>query len=302
MFGNSSIYVMSPSNKIYRLETDLETQKGINDTFSSAVLLMTDGKSCIDFDGNYKPEADEFLRISDFRLPEVIKEAIKNPVGVTAYEKDSKEKGNKAFQGYPKIKAVFVGERFEENGIEFFNIAFQRFRKEQNLMALKHMMFWNDSTFQQVNDFGIGITDTVDCIFSKFGLCFNSYYYARQIFDLKDYYRIATEKEVNAFSANNRLYFENADLFISFANKASLRRKIALINDSGVLENFTAKQIKELASKAGLTIKIKNNKIVIPDDKDRMLVILATLNEEAYRGMFTNNLIVANSKRIVAKV
>ena len=284
MFGNSSIYVMSPSNKIYRLETDLETQKGINDTFSSAVLLMTDGKSCIDFDGNYKPEADEFLRISDFRLPEVIKEAIKNPVGVTAYEKDSKEKENKAFQGYPKIKAV------------------QRCRKEQNLMALKHMMFWNDSTFQQVNDFGIGITDTVDCIFSKFGLCFNSYYYARQIFDLKDYYRIATEKEVNAFSANNRLYFENADLFISFANKASLRRKIALINDSGVLESFTAKQIKELASKAGLTIKIKNNRIVIPDDKDKMLVILATLNEEAYRGMFTNNLIVANSKRIVAKV
>ena len=73
--------------------------------------------------------------------------------------------------------------------------------------------------------------------------------------------------------------------------------------ESGVLlyllNNDSVSQ-SELSEK--LNITMPRVAAIINTLQDKMLVILATLNEEAYRGMFTNNLIVANSKRIVAKV
>ena len=46
---------------------------------------------------------------------------------------------------------------------------------------------------------------------------------------------------------------------------------------------------------------IQDKKIVIPADKERALEVLAFLDEEAYRGPFSNDLLIANSKRVLRK-
>ena len=80
-----------------------------------------------------------------------------------------------------------------------------------------------------------------------------------------------------------------------------VRRKIAMINDSGVLEKYSAKQIKSIANSAGIDIKVQDKKVVIPADKDGAMEVLAFLDEEAYRGPFSNDLLIANSKRVLRK-
>lgn len=64
-----------------------------------------------------------------------------------------------------------------------------------------------------------------------------------------------------------------------------IRRKIAVINDSQVLVNYTASEIRMLAAESG--IDIKEEAIVISDDKEKVKVILGFLDEEAYKGPFS---------------
>ena len=74
-----------------------------------------------------------------------------------------------------------------------------------------------------------------------------------------------------------------------------------MINDSKVLEEYTAPQIKSLAANIGVDIAVKNDKIVVPSDKEEALIVVGFLDEEAYRGPFSQNLLLANSKRVVKK-
>lgn len=302
LFTDCSVFILASDGKIYRLEVERKAQQDICDTFAASVDSMINGKTLRDFQVNYKPEDDEILRIENFLLPDVIKDAIRNPIGVDSYRKDPdvQDTGDEDFLGFPEIKAIFVGERIQDETGEHFNIGFQRYRKEQNLIALPFRFFFSNDTFKQEKHFGIGITYNLDCYYTDEELQFASFFFARQVFDLRTYYRSASDPEVRDFTQNDALKFDNADAFSSMAN-TYVRRKIAMINDSEVLKNYTAKQIKSIANNAGIEIKVQENRIVIPADKDGAMEVLAFLDEEAYRGPFSNDLLIANSKRVLRK-
>lgn len=276
--------------EIFRLEVDSDTQNSICDAFSNAVSEMTLEKSKVVFDGSYKPLDDEYLDIENFQLPDAIKDAIRNPIGVAKYKKEN--------GCFPEIKAIFVGERIESKDTENFVVAFQRFKKEQYISVRAFNLFFDNDTFRREKNYGISISNNIDCLFSKNELEFTSFYYARQIFDLSDYYRSATDQEVQSFTSSEHLSIENADDFKEMAN-TWIRRKIAMINDSEVLSNYSATKIKGLAKSVGIDISINNKKIVIPNDKEKVKIILGFLDEEAYKGPFSQNTYLANSKRQV---
>lgn len=302
LFADCSVFILAGDGRIYRLEVEREAQQAICEAFASSVDSMKNGKTTHDFEVNYKPEDDEILRIENFLLPDSIKDAIRNPIGVDSYKKDPDEQddGDEDFLGFPEIKAIFVGERIQDDEGEHFNIGFQRYRKEQNLTALPFRFFFSNDTFKREKRFGIGITYNLDCYYTGEELQFASFYFARQVFDLREYYRSASDPEVKAFTKNKALHFENEDTFSSMAN-TYVRRKIAMINDSEVLKKYAAKEIKSIAKNSGIDIKVQDKKIVIPADKDGAMEVLAFLDEEAYRGPFTNDLLIANSKRVLRK-
>ena len=93
---------------------------------------------------------------------------------------------------------------------------------------------------------------------------------------------------------------ENAAQFKEKAN-SWVRRKIALINDSGVLTQFTAAQIKKLGKAAGIEIKTENKKIVFPEETEQMKILLSFLDEEAYQGPLSKDTILSTSKRRIGR-
>ena len=295
MFENSSIFILTESNcehSVLRLDTDANTQKAICEAFSQAHINLTENKNKIIFDGNYKPHDDEFLSISNFTLADEIKDAIRNPLGVHGYCKNEDK--------YPDIKAIFVGEKEDINDKEVFRIAFQRFKKEQYISTKPFNLFFENNTFMKETRFGISISDNIDCFYEAGELQFLSFYFARQIFDLSDYYRTATDHEVTTFAASDKLALEDKEVFIANAN-SWIRRKIAMINDSGVLQDNSASQIKTIAKKIGVSIEVSDNKVVIPKDKEQVKIILGFLDEEAYKGPFSKKTFLANSKRAIGK-
>jgi len=78
-----------------------------------------------------------------------------------------------------------------------------------------------------------------------------------------------------------------------------IRRKIAAINDSDVLQNNTVAKIKKLAQRCRFEINIENGKIEIPVDKKKLKEILGFLDNEVYKGAFSEETYITNSKRKV---
>lgn len=295
MFENCSVMIIKAGTKdgeILRLELAAKTQKAICEAFASAKLDLIHDKTRVPFDGSYKPHNDEFLAIESFQLSDEIMNAIRDPLGVAAFDKENDE--------FPEIKAIFVGERTQTGETEKFSVAFQRFRKEQYISTRWYNLFFENNTFFQEKRFGISISDTIDCYYTDGELQFTSFYFARQVFDLSDYYRSATDVEVDSFAKSEKLSIEDSVAFRGMAN-TWIRRKIAMINDSQVLVNYTASEIKMLAAESGIDIDIKEEAIVIPDDKEKVKVILGFLDEEAYKGPFSQKTYLANSKRIIRK-
>lgn len=291
MFEDCSVMIIKAGNKdmeILRVDMDASTQSAICNCFSDAKNELVSDKTRVVFDGSYKPHNDEFLTIEGFQLPDEIMDAIRDPLGVPSFRKEDND--------FPEIKAIFIGERIEVGDSEKFHVAFQRFRKEQYISTKWYNLFFENDTFFQEERFGISISDSIDCYFMEGELQFASFYYARQVFDLSDYYRSATDIEVEEFTASDKLAIDNTDAFKDMAN-SWIRRKIAMINDSGVLENYPAKEIKKRAKVVGVEIEIKTGKIVIPNDKEKVRLILGFLDEEAYKGPFSQNTYLANSKR-----
>lgn len=293
MFENCSVMIIKAGVKpeeIYRIDIDSDTQKAICEAFSIAQEELVADKTRVEFDGSYRAHNDEFLAIERFQLPDSIMDAIRDPLGVTPYQKQNDE--------FPEIKAIFVGERTEVGGAEKFNVGFQRFRKEQYISTKWYNLFFDTNTFFQEKRFGISVSDSIDCYYTEGELQFTTFFFARQVFDLSNYYRSATDNEVVEFSASKKLFFENADSFKTMAN-SWIRRKIAMINDSKVLSNYSAAEIKNLAAVAGVDIEIQKECIVIPNNKEKVKVILGFLDEEAYKGPFSQITFLANSKRQV---
>ena len=295
MFENCSVMIIKAGTKdgeILRLELAAKTQKAICEAFASAKLDLINDKTRVPFDGIYKPHYDELFGIDSFQVRDELMDAIRDPLGVAAFDKENDE--------FPEIKAIFVGERTQTGETEKFSVAFQRFRKEQYISTRWYNLFFENNTFFQEKRFGISISDTIDCYYTDGELQFTSFYFARQVFDLSDYYRSATDVEVDSFAKSEKLSIEDSVAFRGMAN-TWIRRKIAMINDSQVLVNYTASEIKMLASESGIDIDIKEEAIVIPDDKEKVKVILGFLDEEAYKGPFSQKTYLANSKRIIRK-
>ncbi|MDR2598665.1 MAG: DUF4868 domain-containing protein [Oscillospiraceae bacterium] len=293
MFKNSSIMVFlndDNENPVQLLEIDKNTQNAICRSFADSATPLLTAEQVEEFDGNWKPNEDEILSINHFNLPDAITNAIRNPLGLQTF---AYKKGEE-----PDIRAVFVGERKETDNTEVFTIAFQRFRKEQYISTKKFSLFYDKETFKLENRWGIGITEYVDCVFVQTQLRFSSYYYARQVFDLSEYYRSATDSEVLNFSTLDVLSIADKKQFNLMAD-TWIRRKIAAINDSGVLKNNNAIKIKKVAQSCGFDVLVENKKLVMPTEKKRLKEVLGFLDDEVYKGAFSEETYITNSKRRV---
>ena len=113
--------------------------------------------------------------------------------------------------------------------------------------------------------------------------------------NLTGYYRQSTESDLENF-ANHISFESNNDSLTDFAN-TRIRRLIALINDSHVLEKFSNKELADEASKQNLSLSFVENKIKLNlDDKKETLLILDFLAENTFMSTFTKQRNRTNSK------
>ena len=302
MFSTSDeILVLARRNKkkkVYKLKLEATAkEKFVNLINGSVLKLMYDENgeklTPIPFETNYGVSTgEEHFVITNFNLPQEIKDAVDMPDILTNYL--PKDKEGKTADGFD-IRAILIARK---DGNEYY-VAGQKFSQRQ-ITVKKHGMgfFLHGETFVEDNRyFTISLGEQIDCIYVGNGLIFEKYFDANGVFDLSDYYRSASQREMDSFAENIALNITDIIGFAKAMSGIQMRKKVAKILDLGTLGDIN--KIRENAQKVNVPIRftLDGNKIDMPSDKKELKTILAFLSEELYPGLFTSKTYLSNSTR-----
>lgn len=147
--------------------------------------------------------------------------------------------------------------------------------------------------------------DKLTALFDNGILYFSSYHNTKRFLDLGDYYREATNADLDEFAGSDLFEFEDQDSFRQNADSI-IRKKIALLQKNKVLENLSVNDIQsvaanfnqELPEEHHIAININDDgKLVIPEDKKHLKELIRFLDEDYVTAPLTKRKCLTNSKK-----
>jgi len=281
-----------PAKRIVRFKLTEEVQ-----TELSGSIIDQDGtfdaviEQEIEFDGKYKPDAGEALYIQNYDDIDNLENSIRNPLGVEEIEP------NNDFFG--SIKALFSGYETDSGAIK---ILIQYFDKRKIISTNGLSIFHSGDVYKKIEGVGISIDTKLSATLVGGKLKFFSFHLLRQIFDLTQYYKEATNDDITEFAALINIKAESEEELVALAD-SWIRRKISLIQQSEILINVPINQMKAVALEFNIpfvtVIENEVEMISLPREKADLKKLLRFLDEDYYRSPLSNTNFVTNSKREV---
>lgn len=242
----------------------------------------------IPFDGRYVPDEGELLYIDNFLDVEGMAEAASDPLSIDLFDP--------ARHSLERVKALFVQRNID--GVDRILVQFFERRRLLSKQGAGLRMVFNAGAFHRFDEQGITLDTRLLAVFEGSRLYFQSFHFLSRALDMAEYFREATAAEVKEFAEHPS--FQVADPQF-FADRSSnlIRKKIAQILQSGILDKFTPQQIVQVASAVNLKINLNNqNKIVMPEGAAEVRQLLRFLEEDYYESSLTQTLFLSNSKRV----
>lgn len=276
-----------PGDRIIRFPLTQDLQEEIHGVFANQLEAFLSGiEEEVPFDGRYVPEEDQLLVINEFVDVDGMLDAVANPLAIEQFDPQAHSLGH--------VKALFTG--LQENGN--YRVLIQQF-ENRRLIATKGLaMFFSGNTFQKMNDAGLTLDSKLLAVLDGTTIKFQSFHFLRRVFDLSDYFNEATNDEVTSFATHVKLFVNDVNAFLENANPL-VRKKIALISQSGVLDNFTTEQIVAAAQAFNLEFATTvDGRIVLPNSRTELRRLLRFLDEDYYESPLSQTHFVTNSKRV----
>ena len=276
-----------PGARILRFPLTADLQAQLQILFEGQLhAFEADVVETVSFDGRYSPEEGELLTIDEFQDVDGLTEAAENPLNVEAFDPDE--------HSLEMVKALFVGVQREGRTA----ILIQYFERRRLIATKGLAMFFSGNTFHRMSDSGLTLDTRLLAVLENGSLRFQSFHFLSRVFDLSDFYREATNDEVEAFATHEKMTVANLDGFLASAGPL-VRKKISLISQSGVLERHTTAQLVAFAQIFNVAVNVDNeNRIVLPANKAELRRLLRFLDEDYYESPLSQTRFVSNSKRV----
>ena len=239
----------------------------------------------VPFDGSWSPDSEELLTI-DMPQEARIFEATINANAVSVQDIDTK-----AFLD-EGIKALFTG--VSNNGST--KVLVQRFTRQQRLEKGRFSLLMSGNTFRRLSEPAFSLDTSLTCIIEDGKIKFKSQQKLRSIINLLEIYRAATDQEIEAFANHANLEVVDLAAFVAATNQTS-RKLIHVVANNRILDIHYPKDIQRAAQSTGLTIKVENNKIVMPTEHADIKALLQFLDESRYAGPLSGKPFITNSRR-----
>ncbi len=246
----------------------------------------------IEFTGEFKPDDDQILTIENFQLPFNI-DFIHNILSLEALQIEDIE----------KIYGLIFSEP-DRNEIIFQTFDSRKILGNKKWYELVH----HKNDFVRFENKGIIIDQRIDGVYliKEKTLLFKSFHNISRLFDIRNYYREATDEEIKNFASDGLIDVDRVDDLIEVADTQT-RKYIFLIQKNGILANLQDRdrflKAKALANRfeIGDLFDEDKYKISIPvGSKKKTKLLLKFLNEDLYESPLTDSKYETNSKRKIS--
>lgn len=282
-----------PGMRIMRMPLKQDVKAAIAELFRVQEHEFFQGiEEEIRFDGMYRPEESELLYINNFDDVDGLKAAILRPQGFQEFTLKS--------GSLESIKAIFTG--YIKNGA--IRVLLQGFDRGRIINANGFSLIHTDSGFGKFDDGGLTLDNKLTAIIEDDNLKFSSYHYLRQIFDMSAYGKEATDQDLKVFVQNSALQFSDPQIFLDGAD-SWVRRKVVLVQQSGILDYCAANKLAATAKFCDLHIQLAGTpgqeRIVIPADRQEVKQILRFLDEDYFQSPQSMTKYMSKSRRVMDK-
>lgn len=280
-----------PGMRVLRMPLTPNVQAGVTELFRGQEHEFFQGiEEEIKFDGMYRPEESELLYVNNFDDVDGIKSAILRPHGCQEF---ALKNGT-----LESVKAIFTG--YIKNGT--IRVLLQGFDRRRIINANGFSLIHSENAFSRFEGGGLTLDNKLTAIIEDDNLKFASYHYLRQVFDMGAYGKEASDQDLRVFIQNAALHFTDAQVFMDVAD-AWVRRKVILIQQSGILDNCPASKIAATAKFGDLHLQLAGSagqeKIVIPADRQEVKQILRFLDEDYYQSPQSLMKYMTKSRRVM---
>lgn len=290
MFENSTFFGVMEDGTINKFLMEKSIKKLRN--HFTALYQRYSGYENAEYIYGYKNDHEE-LSCIDFDMDENIRNSVVDASTIEPLSINDDE--------WLNLRFVFMGEQIKSGKSTVTRIVFQRIQKNQIIGKRNGIhIFPSKETLSVFNENLLSISFRLECYFENGKLFFNSIWHARQVFDMSQFVKEATDDDVNEFASCNLFTDCDADEFLVIADQ-QMRSRITAIQASGALTRYSAKKIQSVAKKIGFEIKTKRidgeGKIVLPESKKEIKTFLKILDETIYEGMLSGELKESNSSK-----
>jgi hypothetical protein len=275
------------SRRVVRIPLSADVQNEVQATFQDQERAFRGGAhEEIAFDGKYKPDDGESLFINDFDDIDNLHGTVANPLSVPEIAPSTDE--------FETIKALFFGQIDGQKR----TVLLQNFDKRKILSNKGLSIFHASNVYRKVEGVGLTLDTRLAAILEDSKLSFFSFYAARQILDLSLYYKEATDEDLSAFAGN--VHVADMSNFIA-SSDTWVRRKVALVMQSAILEKVDLEETKKAAIAFGIEIETTmiDNKpvLVLPENKTELKKVLRFLDEDYFQSVLLSTPHLSSSKR-----
>jgi len=259
--------------------------------FAEQQAALLNDRQPIAFTGSYNVDEGEIFTIADYPLPPAIGQAIGNPLTCPVLNLNT--------ETY-RIKALFSGTWTAANK----TVNFQVFDAGK-LLKRGFTLIGSGDTYKKLEEPGLMLQNKLTAHFHNGTLHFSSYHNTKRFLDLADYYREATDSDLDDFAATDLFAFEDEASFKEQADSI-IRKKIALLQKNEVLKDLTVTDIQtvannfnaELPEEHHITIMVNDDgRLVIPEDKKELKELIRFLDEDYVTAPLTKRKCLTNSKQ-----
>lgn len=283
----------NPAKRIVRFSLSSPVQSELTAYIKAQERFFDEADQEVEFDGKYKPDPGEVLCINNYDDMDDLASAINNPLGLDEVEPTE--------EFFDQIKALFTG--YSSQG--HLKILLQSFDRRKIISTNGLSIFHSANVYKKIEGIGLTVDHKLTAILEDSRLRFFSFHSARQIFDLSEYYKIATDDDVKDFINADTIQSANPDAILEISD-SWIRRKITLIQQSGILQNVPINEMKAIAIEFHIPFETISNeageKIVLPEIKSDLKKLLRFLDEDYYKSPLSKTNFVSNSKRLVVNI
>jgi hypothetical protein len=241
----------------------------------------------IDFSAGYQTEDHERFCLRDYALPDWLAHETSQTVPDLAAISNEEALVD-------AIRGIAAFARYRD-GNEL--ILFQKFSRS-HVIRPGQFLFLQNNTYKTSERLGLTLDSKLSAVYmpTDSKLLFHNFRTVNTFLPLADFYEEASEQQIREVLGHKRLAPEDADVLATDSNQW-FRKRFAMLRDSGVLDTYSARQIKARSKGYDVEIHVSKGRIVFPVDRPAAKKLLQFLNEELFRGAITETLYETNSKR-----